>query len=405
MARHPLQQAIPKQHQVRDHGISRGAIALGVANGSRYRVQYKNLRQHKTWNETTYQYQNTSDTMSTDPTPSTGTTSIAPVTSTEFYNLDAMLDIDDGDFVITSEHYQKQRMMRLLGKRKIDCTYHDVRFPPRSDGDCLLEYFKSEADGKAKDGLMVVYFHGRCWGNGQNYRWEFKGFPNPEIDAYQLIQWMLDSGLSWFLILDGFFPTNFHEQWKPTADEHGSVEILASGQGAIGRDQKQVEGSPGDFTRKLCTHMMQFANRISIPTEIFKDEETGDKYKHPGYKNFKAPISLNELLGNVKLLDSKPIRLWLGEKRTSAKKRVMIDPCHLRASEEIPGDAQGKYTFHVKTIPGLPSKRKFGAMKGEPASEEDSSVRAAIEFEAPVFVDEGYGEGRRSESPGLFVKD
>ncbi|KAF7192784.1 hypothetical protein HII31_05883 [Pseudocercospora fuligena] len=345
--------------------------------------------------------------MSTDTMPSSGITSIVPVKSTHSYNLDAMADIDDGDFVITSEHYQKQRMMRLLARRKIDCTYHDVIFPARSGGDCLLEYFKKQSEGKDKDGLMVVYFHGRCWGNGEDYRWEFKGFPNPEIDAYKLIQWMLDSGLSWLLIIDGYFPTNFHDQWKPTGTEHGSVEILASGQGAIGRDQKQIEGSPGDFSRKLCIHMMQFSNRISIPTEIVKDRETGEKHKHSGYNRFTSPMSLNMLLGNVKLLDSKPVRLWLGEKRTSDKKRVMIDPCHSRESEKIPGDATGKYTFHVKVIPGLPPKRKYSAME-EPTCEEDSNMSTAIEFEAPrapsMFNDEGFGEGR-SESPGLFVKE
>ncbi|KXT12263.1 hypothetical protein AC579_2044 [Pseudocercospora musae] len=345
--------------------------------------------------------------MSTGPMPSSGIASIVPVQSTEFFILDAMTDIDDGDFVITSEHYQKQRMMRLLARSKINCSYHDVIFPKRSDGECLLEYFKKQSQGKSKDRLMVAYFHGRCWGNGENYRWEFQGYPNPEIDAYKLIQWMLDSGFSWLLIIDGYFPTNFHDQWKPTSPHHGSVEILASGQGAIGRDQRQKEGSPGDFSRKLCTHMMQFSNRISIPTEMVEDRETGQKHKHPGYNRFLSPISLNELLGNVKLLDSKPVRLWLGENRTSDKRRVMIDPRHLRASEKIPGDATGIYTFHVKTIPGLPPKRKHPMME-ESASEEDSLVRTAIEFEAPraptIFHDEDFGEDR-SDSPGLFVKD
>ncbi|KAK4539811.1 hypothetical protein LTR36_010345 [Oleoguttula mirabilis] len=279
---------------------------------------------------------------------------------------------DDSDFDISSVHDQKNRIVEKLFRKHFDYEIHNVTFPPRSKPEAVLKYFEDELDGKDKNELIIIYFHGGGGENGEDYCWRFSHTPKREIDAYELIQTIIAQRVDCLLLLDCYIPDRFHDKWKPS---RGNVEIIATGQAAQHSDGKLYGNDPGNFTTCLVSMLDTFVNHI--------DTE---------YKGHHAPKSIPNLLAMKPMrtkMSANPRRIWINKTKKTKKgnatvvERLVILPDKIRET--------GKVQFFSKQIqgPGTPGLLEE-VEGGDGESHEDEGVGGMVE------------EGKNGDN-GLFM--
>ncbi|KAK5125497.1 hypothetical protein LTR85_000608 [Meristemomyces frigidus] len=294
------------------------------------------------------------------------TTNITPYEGGHVYILDSNPSTEDEDDLETrSVHDQKNSIVERLFRRRTEYEIHKVTFPRRSKPQVVLRYFEDELRDKDKNELIIIYFHGGGGDNGEEYCWRFSHSPKKEIDAYELIQTIIDSRVDCLLLLDCYIPDRFQDKWKPS---RGNVEIIATGQLLQHSDGKLYGNDPGNFTTCLVRMMDNLVKQIG--TE---------------YKGHHAPKSIPDVLAMKAVrqkMSANPRRIWINKTKKTKKgnqtvvERLVILPDHIRET--------GKVQFFSKRIqgPGMPGL--LGAGLGEGEGEGESG-------DGELHEDEGFG--------------
>ena len=68
-----------------------------------------------------------------------------------------------------NEHRSKCDLVRSFADKLTNCEFKSVRFPQGTSRKGFSEYWKQELSGKGAGDLIIIYYHGRAGGNGEDF--------------------------------------------------------------------------------------------------------------------------------------------------------------------------------------------------------------------------------------------
>lgn len=229
------------------------------------------------------------------------------------------------------------------------------------------------------------------------------------MDAFKLIQAIIDAEIDCLILLDAYIPDRFHDMWRPTTS---NVEILAKGETVEMANGKKMENDPGDFSYQIVKTLDAFVKEIDgrkcvkcgtvekryergcgEPIQKCDVPDCKGRLVKCGFAGYQAALSLPELLikhdtfiRNSKEISGRIRRIDIH--RGKAEKRFVILPGKVRKT--------GKIEFVAKC--------KVEPEEATPGQEEVEAVKAndGPQREGTVFMDEGLADMEQDRASALF---
>ena len=86
---------------------------------------------------------------------------ITPYEGGHIYILDNHPEMDDAsEFEERSVHDQKNKIFEKLSRKYFNYEIHNVSFPKGSKSDVVQKFFEDELSKRAKNEIVIIYFHG-----------------------------------------------------------------------------------------------------------------------------------------------------------------------------------------------------------------------------------------------------
>lgn len=257
---------------------------------------------------------------------------------------------------------------------------------------------------------------------------KFEGYPTREIDAYELVQAIIDTKRDCLILLDAYIPDRFHDLWRNSASV---VQIVAKGQTREDTDGNRVSHDPGDFTHSLVGTIDAFLRAINGPVQL----DTRLVCTTENFGGYQKPLTLPELLikrdtarasryRDVDSDDEEAERVRLDKKMSSTIRRIqpigtpghfVIAPRHVRATKKIeffyrPKQGHAESITTVKNTAAEFKAEKAESSDGESQEDQDEGVDvsdSSEQEEAKVVEEVEAGEVAEDAADGgdgtLFV--